>query len=190
MGSGHLSVLPLDCSSTTLERMEVEDDPVKTTSLQNNLLALASEARAQFGVRRHSALGLLSAGICRVRGGAYVGGPALRMFHPAQGRYLLASSVTKTDDEGNGEDMPDDDIEIGEDIDVEVVLDEDDNVIGTVTDDLVVASAPEGSLVDETIDVRDADGNLIVEDEIVTVYDADSHVVAKSETITLPLDSE
>ena len=112
------------------------------------------------------------------------------MFHPAQGRYLLASSVTTTDDEGNGEDMPDDDIEIGEDIEVEVVLDEDDNVIGTVTDDLVVASAPEGSLVDETIDVRDADGNLIVEDEIVTVYDADSHVVAKSETITLPLDSE
>tara|TARA_A100001035_G_scaffold279750_1_gene282096 strand:- start:365 stop:661 length:297 start_codon:yes stop_codon:yes gene_type:complete len=98
--------------------------------------------------------------------------------------------VTKTDDEGNGEDMPDDDIEIGEDIEVEVVLDEDANVIGTVTDDLVVASAPEGSLVDETIDVRDADGNLIVEDETVTVYDADSHVVAKSETITLPLDSE
>ncbi|MBR93995.1 MAG: hypothetical protein CMH42_02600 [Micrococcales bacterium] len=98
--------------------------------------------------------------------------------------------MTKTDDEGNGEDMPDDDIEIGEDIEVEVVLDEDANVIGTVTDDLVVASAPEGSLVDETIDVRDADGNLIVEDETVTVYDADSHVVAKSETITLPLDSE
>jgi hypothetical protein len=98
--------------------------------------------------------------------------------------------VTKTDDEGDGEDMPDDDIEIGEDIEVEVVLDENDNVIGTVTDDLVVASALEGSLVDETIDVRDADGNLIVEDETVTVYDADSHVVAKSETITLPLDSE
>ncbi|MDC3001517.1 hypothetical protein OA174_02845 [Actinomycetota bacterium] len=98
--------------------------------------------------------------------------------------------MTKTDDEGNGEDMPDDDIEIGEDIEVEVVLDEDANVIGTVTDDLVVASAPEGSLVDETIDVRDADGDLIVEDETVTVYDADSHVVAKSETITLPLDSE
>ena len=98
--------------------------------------------------------------------------------------------MTKTDDEGDGKDMPDDDIEIGEDIEVEVVLDENDNVIGTVTDDLVVASAPEGSLVDETIDVRDAEGNLIVEDETVTVYDADSHVVAKSETITLPLDSE
>lgn len=86
--------------------------------------------------------------------------------------------------------MPDDDIEIGEDIQVEVVLDENDNVLGTVTDDVVVASAPEGSLVDETIDVRDADGNLIVEDEIVTVYDEDAHVVAKSETITLPIESE
>ena len=86
--------------------------------------------------------------------------------------------------------MPDDDIEIGEDIQVEIVLDEDDNVLGTVTDDIVVASAPEGSLIDETIDVRDADGNLIVEDEIVTVYDEDAHVVAKSETITLPIESE
>lgn len=86
--------------------------------------------------------------------------------------------------------MPDDDIEIGEDIQVEVVLDENDNVLGTVTDDVVVASAPEGSLVDETIDVRDADGNLIVEDEIVTVYDENAHVVAKSETVTLPIESE
>jgi len=86
--------------------------------------------------------------------------------------------------------MPDDDIEIGEDIQVEVVLDENDNVLGTVTDDVVVASAPEGSLIDETIDVRDADGNLIVEDEIVTVYDEDAHVVARSETVTLPIESE
>lgn len=86
--------------------------------------------------------------------------------------------------------MPDDDIEIGEDIQVEVVLDENDNVLGTVTDDVVVASAPKGSLVDETIDVRDADGNLIVEDEIVTVYDEDAHVVARSETVTLPIESE
>ena len=86
--------------------------------------------------------------------------------------------------------MPDDDIEIGEDLQVEVVLDENDNVLGTVTDDVVVASAPEGSLVDETIDVRDAEGNLIVEDEIVTVYDEDAHVVARSETVTLPIESE
>ena len=86
--------------------------------------------------------------------------------------------------------MPDDDIEIGEDIQVEVVVDENDNVVGTVTDDVIVASAPEGSLVDETIDVRDADGNLIVEDEIVTVYDEDAHVVGRTETVTLPIDSE
>jgi len=86
--------------------------------------------------------------------------------------------------------MAEADYEIGEDIQVEVVVDEDDNVLGTVTDDVVVASAPEGSLVDETIDVRDADGNLIVEDEIVTVYDEDAHVVAKTETVTLPIDSE
>jgi hypothetical protein len=86
--------------------------------------------------------------------------------------------------------MPDDDIEIGEDIEVEVIVDENDNVLGTVTDDIVVASAPEGSLVDETIDVRDADGNLIVEDETVTVYDEDAHVVGRTETVTMPLDSE
>lgn len=86
--------------------------------------------------------------------------------------------------------MPDDDIEIGEDIQVEVVVDADDNIVGTVTDDVVVASAPEGSLVDETIDVRDADGNLIVEDETVTVYDEDAHVVGRTETITMPIDSE
>ena len=86
--------------------------------------------------------------------------------------------------------MPDDDIEIGEDIEVEVIVDENDNVLGTVTDDIVVASAPEGSLIDETIDVRDADGNLIVEDETVTVYDEDAHVVGRTETVTMPLDSE
>ena len=86
--------------------------------------------------------------------------------------------------------MPDDDIEIGEDIEVEVIVDENDNVLGTVTDDIVVASAPEGSLVDETIDVRDAEGNLIVEDETVTVYDEDAHVVGRTETVTMPIDSE
>jgi hypothetical protein len=86
--------------------------------------------------------------------------------------------------------MADDDIEIGEDIEVEVIVDENDNVLGTVTDDVVVASAPEGSLVDETIDVRDADGNLIVEDEVVTVYDEDAHVVGRTETVTIPIDSE
>jgi hypothetical protein len=86
--------------------------------------------------------------------------------------------------------MADDDIEIGEDIEVEVLVDEDNNIVGMVTDDIVVASAPEGSIVDETIDVMDAEGNLVVEDEIVTVYDEDAHVIGRSETVTLPIDSE
>ena len=43
-----LSVLPLDSFiDHPLERMEVEDDPVKTTSLQNDLLALASESEGR-----------------------------------------------------------------------------------------------------------------------------------------------
>ena len=86
--------------------------------------------------------------------------------------------------------MADDDIEIGEDIEVEVLVDEDNNIVGMVTDDIVVASAPQGSIVDETIDVMDAEGNLVVEDEIVTVYDEDAHVIGRSETVTLPIDSE
>jgi L-fucose mutarotase len=41
-------VLPLDSFiDHPLERMEVEDDPVKTTSLQNELLALASESEGR-----------------------------------------------------------------------------------------------------------------------------------------------
>ena len=86
--------------------------------------------------------------------------------------------------------MADDDIEIGEDIEVEVLVDEDNNIVGMVTDDIVVASAPQGSIVDETIDVMDAEGNLVVEDEIVTVYDEDAHVIGRSETVTLPIDLE
>ena len=43
-----LSVLPLDSFiDHPLERMEVEDDPVKTTSLQNDLLALASDSEGR-----------------------------------------------------------------------------------------------------------------------------------------------
>ena len=85
--------------------------------------------------------------------------------------------------------MVDDDIEIGEDIEIAVVLDADGAVVGSVVDDLVVASGPEGSVVDETIDVLDADGNLLMEDEKISVYDADSNLVAQEETVILPLDS-
>ena len=49
-----LSVYPLDSFiDFPLERMEVEDDPVKTTSLQDDVLALASESEKralEFGV--------------------------------------------------------------------------------------------------------------------------------------------
>lgn len=81
------------------------------------------------------------------------------------------------------------DIEIGEDIEVEVVFDEDGNPVGSVVDDLVVASGPDGSIVDETIDVLDAEGNLLLEDEKVSVYDADSNLIAEDETVMIALDS-
>ncbi|MBU6244267.1 MAG: hypothetical protein KGP12_03540 [Actinomycetales bacterium] len=77
-----------------------------------------------------------------------------------------------------------DEIEIGEDVEVDIVVDEDGNPLGAVIDDVVVASMPEGSIVDETIDVLDADGRVILEDETVQVYDADANLIAESETIT------
>ncbi len=85
--------------------------------------------------------------------------------------------------------MADDDIEIGEDIEVEVILDANGTVVGSVVDDLVVASGPEGSVIDETIDVLDADGNLLLEDEKISVYDADSRLLAQEETVILALDT-
>lgn len=84
--------------------------------------------------------------------------------------------------------MSNDEIEIGEDLEIDVVVDENNVVIGAISDDLVVATGPDGSIVDETIDVLDADGNLLMEDEKVDVYDADSNLVASSETITLPIE--
>ena len=84
--------------------------------------------------------------------------------------------------------MSKDDIEIGEDLEIDVVVDENNAVIGAISDDLVVATGPDGSIVDETIDILDADGNLLMEDEKVDVYDADSNLVASSETITLPIE--
>jgi hypothetical protein len=86
--------------------------------------------------------------------------------------------------------MADDDIEIGEEVDVEVVLDEEGDAIGAVIDDIVVATGPDGSIVDETIDVLDAEGHLLLEDETVSVYDGDAQLVAQEETIAIALDSE
>lgn len=85
--------------------------------------------------------------------------------------------------------MPDDDIEIGEEVDVTVVLDEAGETVGTVVDDIVVASAPEGSLVDETVDVLDSEGNLVLEDETVSIYNEDAQLVSKEETIAIALEA-
>ena len=85
--------------------------------------------------------------------------------------------------------MADDDIEIGEELDVTVVLDETGETVGTVVDDIVVASAPEGSIVDETIDVLDAEGHLLLEDEKISVYDEDAQLVSEEETIAIALEA-
>jgi hypothetical protein len=84
--------------------------------------------------------------------------------------------------------MADDDIEVGEEVDVELVLDDDGEAIGAVVDDIVVATGPDGSIVDETIDVLDAEGHLLLEDETVSVYDADAHLVAQEETVAIALE--
>ena len=85
--------------------------------------------------------------------------------------------------------MADDDIEIGEEVDVELVLDENGDAIGAVVDDIVVATGPDGSIVDETIDVLDSEGHLLLEDETVSVYDADAQIIALEETVAIALDS-
>ncbi len=85
--------------------------------------------------------------------------------------------------------MADDDIEIGEEVDVEVVLNEQGEAIGAVVDDIVVATGPDGSIVDETIDVLDSEGHLLLEDETVSVYDADAQLIAQEETVAIALDS-
>jgi hypothetical protein len=79
-------------------------------------------------------------------------------------------------------------IEVGDDLSVDIVLDENGQVVGAVADELIVATGPNGSIVDEIIDVLDADGDLVVEDEIVTVYDADGNAIARDEEIRIPLE--
>ncbi|MFM8352389.1 MAG: hypothetical protein ACKN9D_15160 [Actinomycetales bacterium] len=78
--------------------------------------------------------------------------------------------------------------EIGRSVDIDVVVDAAGNPVGAVVDDLIVATTPEGSITDETIDILDADGDLLVEDETVTVYDADGQVIARDETIIAAID--
>ena len=85
--------------------------------------------------------------------------------------------------------MADDDIiEVGEDIEVDIVTDADGVVLGAVVDDLIVAAGSDGAIVDETVDVLDADGELIAEDEVVSVFDADGNLVAQEETVIVALE--
>ena len=79
-------------------------------------------------------------------------------------------------------------IEVEEDITIDEVRENDGTLVANVIDDLVVIAAPDGSVVDETIDVVDLEGHLVVEEEIVTVYDADANVVSRDETISIPLE--
>jgi hypothetical protein len=78
--------------------------------------------------------------------------------------------------------MADDDIEIGEDIEITELVDESGAVLGTVVDDVVVVTGETGSIVDETIDVFDAEGNLVAEEEVVDIYDADGNLIAEAGT--------
>lgn len=79
-------------------------------------------------------------------------------------------------------------IEIGEELEIDVVTDENGVVLGAVIDDLVVATSEEGSIVDETVDILNADGDLIMEDEVVSVYDADGNLVAQEETVIVAIE--
>lgn len=81
--------------------------------------------------------------------------------------------------------MAEDDIEVGESIEITELIDDDGNVIGTVVDDVMVVTSEDGSIVEETIDVFDADGNLVVEEDVVDVYDADGNLVAEAGEISV-----
>ncbi len=80
-------------------------------------------------------------------------------------------------------------IEVGDDLSINIVLDENSEVVGAVADEIIVATGPQGSIVDEIIDVLDADGDLVIEDEIVSIYDADGNLIARDEEIRIPLES-
>jgi len=53
--------------------------------------------------------------------------------------------------------MANDDIEVGESVEITELVDDNGNVIGTVVDDVMVVTSEDGSIVEETIDVFDAD---------------------------------
>lgn len=67
----------------------------------------------------------------------------------------------------------DDVIEVVEEVEVDVVMDDEGNPVGAVVDDVIVASGPGGIVIDETIDVLDADGNIVAESETIEVIETD-----------------
>lgn len=79
-------------------------------------------------------------------------------------------------------------IEVGDDLSINIVLDENGEVVGAIADEIIVATGPQGSIVDEIIDVLDADGDLVIEDEIISIYDADGNLIARDEEIRIPLE--
>ncbi len=84
--------------------------------------------------------------------------------------------------------MADDDIEIGEDIEVAEIVDGDGNVVGAIVDDVIVASSADGTIIDEVIEVVDADGNPVAVDETVSLYDADGDLVDEEEITVVAVD--
>jgi len=76
--------------------------------------------------------------------------------------------------------MADDDIEVGESIEITELVDENGEVLGTVVDDVMVVTSEDGSVVEETVDVFDSAGNLVAEEDVVDVYDADGNLVAEA----------
>ncbi|MFZ8911018.1 MAG: hypothetical protein ACO4CO_07750 [Candidatus Nanopelagicales bacterium] len=76
--------------------------------------------------------------------------------------------------------MADDDIEVGESIEITELVDENGEVLGTVVDDVMVVTSEDGSIVEETVDVFDSAGNLVAEEDVVDVYDADGNLVAEA----------
>lgn len=73
-------------------------------------------------------------------------------------------------------------VEVGESVEVVELVDDDGEVLGTVVDDVIVVTGEDGTLVDETVDIYDADGNLVAEDETVDLYDSEANLVAEVET--------
>ena len=67
----------------------------------------------------------------------------------------------------------DDVIEVVEEVEVEVMMDDQGNPVGAVVDDVIVASGPGGIVIDETIDVLDAHGNIVAESETIEVIETD-----------------